>query len=90
MEIQTIFKDLPAIIKQLDISPDASVRVTIEKIERKDQKKRHWAEVAQRISQEGLLTDEAAAVLHQASRNFREDFQFREPPYFEQTENESK
>lgn len=43
-----------------------------------------WAQVAER--QGNLLDREAGEMLRKASREFRENFEFRTPPHFEGTE----
>ncbi len=42
-----------------------------------------WAQVAERLGKENLLGGEAGEALRKASREFRDNFRFREPPNFE-------
>ncbi len=84
MEIQTTIRDFSKKIGELNVSPETPIRVflDIQVISEEDAapdkpKKSKWAEVAERISKENLLDRESAELLRQASREFREDFNFR-------------
>lgn len=93
MEIQTTIEKLPEKIRQLNISPKTSVRVIIEDEDTTPEspktKKSRWAEIAERISKESPLDEKAGEALRKASREFRDNFRFREPPTFEQTDNDN-
>ena len=86
MEIQTTIKDFPKKVRQLDVSPGASVRLIIKDVEIATKppktKKSKWAEVAERISKEAPLRGASEEFL-KFSREFRDNFRFREPPHFE-------
>ena len=89
MEIQTTIRDFPKKIGGLNVSPETPIRVflDIQVISEEDAapdkpKKSKWAEVAERISKESPLRG-VGEELRKASREFRDNFHFREPPYFE-------
>ena len=91
MEIQTTVEEFPEKIRQLKISPKASIRVIIDLQEAEDSEKdgkgpekSKWAAAAKRISKEAPLRG-ASDDLLKLSRDFRENFNFREPPCFEKT-----
>ncbi len=87
MEIQTKVKDLPDKIRQLNISPETIIRVIIdvqaaEDSERKgkEPEKSKWAMAVERISKEAPLRG-ASEDLIKLSRDFRDNFKFRKPPF---------
>ena len=87
MEIQTKIKDFPDKIRQLNISPETIVRVIIDvqadensEKESNESKKSKWAMAAERISKEAPLRG-ASEDLIKLSRDFRDNFNFREPPF---------
>lgn len=93
MEIQTTIEKFPEKIRKLNISPKTSIRVIIEDEEitqdSSKTKKSRWAEIAEQISKESPLDEKAGEALRKASREFRDNFRFREPPSFEHTDNDS-
>ena len=52
-------------------------------------KKGKWARVAERMTKENILDKGSGETLRKASREFRKNFGFREPPHFEHIENGS-
>lgn len=91
VEFQIKIKDIPEKIRTLGMSPEDIVRLVIDDahIQSKSSKtkKSRWAEAVERIS-ETPLSEEAAEHLRKASREFRENFRFREPPHFENIEDD--
>ncbi len=51
--------------------------------------KRKWAKVAEGLGKGNLPDEKAGEALRKASREFRDNFRFREPPNFEHIENDS-
>jgi hypothetical protein len=93
MEIQTTIEKLPEAIKNLGISPKTSIRIIIDNhqvlTETSKPKTGRWAKVVERISKDTPLNEEAGEALRQASREFRDNFRFREPSNFEQIKNDN-
>jgi len=89
MEIQTTIRELPQRIKHLNISPETSIRIIIDELkdEKKPVEESKWAKVAKKISEESPLRGHGE-TLRKASREFRDNFSFREPPHFTSNENE--
>ncbi len=48
-------------------------------------KRGKWAQLAERLAQKNLAEGDVGETLRKASREFRENFGFREPPHFENT-----
>jgi hypothetical protein len=48
-----------------------------------------WAQVAEKMAGENLLDRESGESLRKASREFRKNFGFREPPHFDSVENDA-
>ncbi len=91
MEIQTTVEEFPEKIRRLKISPKAPIRVIIDDTQIKTTEppqKSRWAEIAERISKESPLSEEAGKELRRLSREFRDNFRFREPPHFEHIEDD--
>lgn len=91
MEILTTIKDLSTDIKNLDVSPDTPVIVTVLGADttnqplKADREKGRWAKIAREISRKSPLRGKGDS-LRKASRTFRENFCFREPPHFKLSE----
>jgi hypothetical protein len=98
MKIQTTIKNLPEKIRQisqLQMPPNTSVWLIIDdksmkELKENDEKpeKSRWVKIAERISRESPLDEEAGEELRRLSREFRENFRFREPPHFEHIEDD--
>ena len=86
MEIQTTIKEFPQRIKNLNVSPETSIRVIIDKFKDQGQKGK-WAKVAGKISAESPLKG-YGEDLKKASQEFRSNFRFRKLPDFTHIEDE--
>lgn len=86
MEIQTTVREFPQRIKNLNVSPETSIRVIIDQIKDQDQKGK-WAKVAEKISVESPLRGHGE-VLKKVSQEFRNNFRFRKLPDFNHIEDE--
>ncbi|MFW5637353.1 MAG: hypothetical protein ACOC23_09530 [Thermodesulfobacteriota bacterium] len=86
MEIQTTIEKLPEIIRKLNLPSQTAIRVIIDDREiakhSPPPEKNRWAMIAERISENSPLDKKAGEVLRAASRDFRNNFRFREPPSF--------
>ena len=82
MEIQTKIENLLRIIRDLDLPPSTPVRVIIDDKDMISEPvgKGRWAKLAERISKESPLDEKAGEALRKASKEFRNNFQFRLPP----------
>ena len=93
MEIQTTGKDLSATIEKLCITPETVIKLIIDTPDRKSNPGEHqgkWAKVAEKLARENILSAEMGKSVRKASREFRDNFRFREPPHFEHFENDSE
>ncbi len=84
MEFQTTIEKLPELIRKLNLPPQTRIRLIIDdrnlvSYSPKPGKGR-WAKLAERISKESPLDEKAGEALRKASKEFRNNFQFRLPP----------
>lgn len=74
--------DIPPVwLKKTNQKPENIFKVTIEVVQVKQTKKVKWTKMLNDFKK-NPLDQEAKQLLKTASKSFKEDFDFREPPHF--------
>ena len=76
MEIQTTVKDFPEKVRELRLSPNAFIKITLSDFaDNREYKKSRWAKAVERIRSENYLKGKSEEA-NKLFRQFRDEFSF--------------